>query len=207
MRLIFPTLFTTLFTLGCVVAARAEMHTQAIEYQDGNTVLEGYLAYDDSIIKGKRPGVLIVHQWMGLTDYEEKRAEVLAKLGYNVFAVDIYGKGIRPKDTKEAGALAGKYKSDRDLLRRRVAAGLEVLQKQELTDTKRVAAIGYCFGGTTVLELARSGADIAGVVSFHGGLGSPKPGEGKKIRGKGLAKAGAEEPFVAEKDMAGYEEG
>ena len=188
------------------MAARAEMHTQAIEYQDGNTVLEGYLAYDDSIIKGKRPGVLIVHQWMGLTDYEKKRAEMLAKLGYNVFAVDIYGKGVRPKDTKEAGALAGKYKSDRELLRRRVAAGLEVLQKQELTDTKRVAAIGYCFGGTTVLELARSGADIAGVVSFHGGLDSPKPEDGKNIKCKVLAMQGADDPFVTAKDMAAFEE-
>src|SRR5260221_10285886 len=145
MRLIFPTLFTTLFTLGCVVAARAEMHTQAIEYQDGNTVLEGYLAYDDSIIKGKRPGVLIVHQWMGLTDYEKKRAEMLAKLGYNVFALDIYGKGVRPQDTGEAGQLAGKYKGDRELLRRRAKAGLAGLKQNKLTDTRQVAAIGSCF--------------------------------------------------------------
>jgi dienelactone hydrolase len=206
MRILFPTLITTLLTLGCVVAARAEMHTQVIEYQDGNTVLEGYLAYDDSIIKGKRPGVLVVHQWMGLGDYEKKRAEMLAKLGYTVFAADIYGKGVRPKDTKEAGALAGKYKSDRDLLRRRVAAGLEVLEKQELTDTKKVAAIGYCFGGTTVLELARSGADISGVVSFHGGLDSPKPEDGKNIRCKVLALHGADDPFVPAKDLAAFEE-
>src|SRR5215469_3037206 len=110
-------LMTTLLTLASVLAARAELHMQPVDYKDGDTALEGWWAYDDSIIKGRRPGVLIVHQWKGLGDYEKKRAEMLAKLGYNVFAVDIYGKGIRPQDPKSAGALAGKYKSDRDLLR------------------------------------------------------------------------------------------
>src|ERR1019366_10702453 len=149
----------------------AQLHPEIIEYKQREAVLEGYLAYDASI-KGKRPGVLIVHQWKGLTDYEKQRAEMLAKLGYNAFALDIYGKGIRPQSGQEAGAQAGKYKSDRDLLRARAQAGLAVLQRHELTDLKHIAAIGYCFGGTTVIELARSGADIAGVVSFHGGLDS-----------------------------------
>jgi dienelactone hydrolase len=195
-----------LLTLGCVAVARAQIHSKLVEYRDGDTLLEGYYSYDDSIIKGKRPAVLIVHQWMGLTDYEKKRADMLATLGYNVFAVDIYGKGVRPKDTKEAGALATKYKTDRDLLRRRVSAGLDVLEKSELTDPKRVAAIGYCFGGTTVIELARSGADIAGVVSFHGGLDSPKPEDGRNIKCKVLAMQGADDPFVTPKDMAAFED-
>ena len=199
-------LLVGLVTLGCVVAARAQVHSKLVEYRDGDTLLEGYYSYDDSIIKGKRPAVLIVHQWMGLTDYEKKRADMLATLGYNVFAVDIYGKGVRPKDTKEAGALATRYKTDRDLLRRRVTAGLDVLQKSELTDPKRVAAIGYCFGGTTVIELARSGADIAGVVSFHGGLDSPKPEDGRNIKCKVLAMQGADDPFVTPKDMAAFED-
>ncbi|HXC98579.1 MAG TPA: dienelactone hydrolase family protein [Verrucomicrobiae bacterium] len=195
-----------LLMLGCVAVARAQIHSKLVEYRDGDTLLEGYYSYDDSIIKGKRPAVLIVHQWMGLTDYEKKRADMLATLGYNVFAVDIYGKGVRPKDTKEAGALATKYKTDRDLLRRRVSAGLDVLEKSELTDPKRVAAIGYCFGGTTVIELARSGADIAGVVSFHGGLDSPKPEDGRNIKCKVLAMQGADDPFVTPKDMAAFED-
>src|SRR5207247_1844817 len=152
------------------------------------------------------PGVLIVHQWKGLSDYEKRRAEQLAKLGYNVFAVDIYGKGIRPKDAKDAAAEAGKYKSNRALLRARVRAGLEVLQKHELTDPKRTAAIGYCFGGTTAIELARSGADLAGVVSFHGGLDSPDPDIGKNIKCKVLALHGADDPFVRAKDVAAFEE-
>ncbi|EEF60740.1 dienelactone hydrolase [Pedosphaera parvula Ellin514] len=183
----------------------AEIHTQAVEYKDGDTVLEGFSAYDDSI-QGKRPAVLIVHQWKGLSDYEKKRAEMLAKLGYSVFACDIYGKGIRPQDTKEAGALAGKYKSDRQLLRQRVNAGLEALKKQKFTDTKNVAAIGYCFGGTTVIELARSGADVKGVVSFHGALDSPKPEDGKNIKCKVLALHGADDPYVPAKDVAAFED-
>ena len=187
----------SLFLLGLALAStgRAEVKTETLEYKQGGETLEGFHAYDDSV-SGKRPGILIVHQWKGLGDYEKKRAEMLAKLGYNVFAADIYGKGIRPSSARDAGALAGKYKSDRALLRARVKAGLDVLEKNELTDTKKIAAIGYCFGGTTVLELARSGADISGVVSFHGGLSSPNPADAKNIKGKVLVLHGADDPNV-----------
>jgi dienelactone hydrolase len=198
-------LIPILLTLGGALTAAAQIHTELIEYKHGDAVLEGCLAYDTGI-KGKRPGVLIVHQWKGLTDYEKKRAEMLAKLGYNVFALDIYGKGIRPQSSQEAGAEAGKYKSNRDLLRARAQAGLAVLQKHELTDPKRVAAIGYCFGGTTVIELARSGADVAGVVSFHGGLDSPHPQDGRNIKCKVLALHGADDPNVPPKDLAAFED-
>ena len=200
------TLLMTMITLGSILAARAQLHTETVDYKDGDTVLQGYLAYDDSAAQGKRPGVLIVHQWKGLGDYEKKRAEMLAKLGYVVFAADIYGKGIRPQDPKSAGAQAGKYKANRDLLRERANAGLAVLKKQELTDPKRVAAIGYCFGGTAVIELARSGADIAGVVSFHGGLDSPKPEDGKNIKGRVLALHGADDPNVSAQNLAAFEQ-
>ena len=186
-------------------AARAELRTQTIEYTQGEAKLEGYLAYD-AAVAGKRPGVLVVHQWKGLSDYEKKRAEMLARLGYNVFCADIYGKGIRPDNPKDASAEAGKYKSNRPLLRARVNAGLDLLRNHELTDPKRMAAIGYCFGGTTVIELARSGADIAGVVSFHGALDAPNPADGKNIRCKVLALHGADDPFVAAPDVAAFEE-
>ena len=199
------TLLTILLALGWALGAPAQIHTETVAYRDGDTTLEGFWAYDTAI-PGQRPGVLIIHQWKGLTDYEKKRAEMLAKLGYNVFAVDIYGKGIRPKSPQEAGAQAGKYKNNRALLRERAQAGLAVLQKQELTDPKRVAAIGYCFGGTAVIELARSGADIAGVVSFHGGLDSPHPEDGKKIKCKVLALHGADDPHVPAKDLAAFED-
>lgn len=177
------------------IASPAEIKTKTVEYKQGDTVLEGFHAYDDST-QGKRPGVLLVHQWKGLGTYEKERAQMLAKLGYNVFALDIYGQGVRPTNPKDAGALAGKYKSDRALLRERAKAGLDVLKKNKLTDAKRVAAIGYCFGGTTALELARSGAEISGVVSFHGGLSTPNPSDAKNIKGKVLALHGADDPHV-----------
>jgi dienelactone hydrolase len=199
------TFLTALLVLAGALAASATIRTQTVEYQHGGTAFEGFLAYDDGL-KGPRPGVLIVHQWKGLTEYEKKRAEMLAQLGYVAFAVDIYGKGVRPKDAAEAGATAGKYKSDRALLRARVNAGLDAMRKQPLVDPKRIVAIGYCFGGTTVIELARSGADIVGVVSFHGGLDSPTPADGKKIKCKVLACHGADDPFVPVKDRTAFED-
>ena len=199
-------IFTTaMLVLVGAVTAHAAIRTETIEYKHGNITLEGFVAYDDSL-KSPRPGVLIVHQWKGLGDYEKKRAEMLAQLGYVAFAVDIYGKGIRPKDAAEAGATAGKYKGDRALLRARVNAGLEAMRQQPLVDPKRIVAIGYCFGGTTVIELARSGADIAGVVSFHGGLDSPTPADGKSIKCKVLACHGADDPFVPVKDRTAFED-
>lgn len=197
------TLAVLALTLTGTLAARAAVRTETVEYKHGDVTLEGHLAYDDSI-QGPRPAVLIVHQWKGLGDYEKKRAEMLARLGYVAFCVDIYGKGVRPKETSEASATAGKYKKDRDLLRVRVNAGLETLRKQKNVDVKRIAAIGYCFGGTTVIELARSGADVAGVVSFHGALDSPKPEDGKNIKARVLALHGADDPFVPEKDVAAF---
>ena len=182
----------------------AAIQTRTVDYQQGDTTLEGFVAYDDAI-KGPRPGILVVHQWLGLTNYEKHRAEMLAQLGYVAFCADIYGKGVRPKDTREAGALAGKYKGDRQLLRSRVNAGLEALRQQPLVDRKRIAAIGYCFGGTTVIELARSGADVAGIVSFHGGLDSPTPADGKNIKCKVLVCHGADDPFTTPQDKAAFE--
>jgi dienelactone hydrolase len=190
--------------LGCAMSSRAAIHTETVEYKQGDATLEGFLAYNDSI-SGKRPGILVVHQWLGLTDYEKMRAKMLAQLGYVTFCADIYGKDSRPKNVQEAGALAGKYKSDRKLLRERVNAGLDELKKNDLVDAKNVAAIGYCFGGTTVIELARSGAELNGVVSFHGGLDSPTPADGKNIKCKVLALAGADDPFQKPDDLTAFE--
>lgn len=185
--------------------ARGEVRTKVVQYQQGDTTLEGFLAWDDAAA-GRRPGVLVVHQWMGLTDYEKMRAQQLAGLGYVAFCADIYGKGVRPKSPAEAGPLAGKYKGDRALLRSRVTAGLDVLRTNGNVDPKRIAAIGYCFGGTTVLELARSGADIAGVASFHGGLDAPDPTDGKTIKAKVLVLHGADDPFNQAKDIAAFQQ-
>ncbi|HEY4242536.1 MAG TPA: dienelactone hydrolase family protein [Kofleriaceae bacterium] len=168
-----------LFVIGGV--AHAKVQTKLVEYKEGSTVLEGYLAWDDAV-KGKRPGILVVHAWMGLDANARKRADMLAELGYVAFAADIYGKGVRPKDKAEAGKLAGTYKADRAALRKRVIAGYETLLAQANVDPAKTAAIGYCFGGTSVLELARSGASVPAVVTFHGGLDSPTPADGKNIK-------------------------
>ena len=195
----------SILVLLCAVKLQGAIQTQTVEYKQGDATLEGYLAWDDSV-SGKRPGVLIVHQWMGITDYEKMRAKMLAGMGYVAFCADIYGKGIRPTTTQEAGAQAGKYKGDRQLLRARVNAGLDQLKSNDMVDSSRVAAIGYCFGGTTVLELARSGADLNGVVSFHGGLDSPTPADGKNIKCKVLVLAGANDPFQKPDDLTAFEQ-
>lgn len=187
------------------VKAQAELKTSAVEYKHGDAVLEGYLAYDDAI-KGKRPGVVVVHEWWGLNNYVRMRTEQLAKLGYIAFAIDMYGKDLRPKDAKEAGALSGIYRSDRALMRARANAGLEVLRNHPLADERRIAAIGYCFGGTAVLEMARSGADLIGIVSFHGGLGTPNPGDAKNIRGKVLVLQGADDPVAPPDQVIAFQD-
>jgi dienelactone hydrolase len=191
--------------LAGISPARAEMKAEVVEYRHGDVVLEGYLAYDD-LIRGKRPGVLVAHEWNGHNQYVRKRAERLARLGYVAFALDMYGKGVRAKDAKEAAALAGIYKGDRTLMRARAAAGLDVLRRRPETDPTRLAAIGYCFGGTTVLELARSGADLVSVVSFHGGLDSPTPGDARNIKGKVLALHGGDDPFVPVSQVEAFQE-
>lgn len=197
--------FLPFFCVLLAMNAHAEIVFKTVEYKQGDAVLEGLSVYDDAV-QGKRPAVLVVHQWKGLSDYEKKRAEMLARLGYNVFAADIYGKGIRPQTPQAAGAEAGKYKNDRALLRARVRAALEVLARQDLTDPRRMAAIGYCFGGTAVLELARSGAELGGVVSFHGGLSSPTPGDATHVKAKVLVLHGADDPNVSPKEVAAFED-
>lgn len=184
-------------------AAEAKVITKTIEYKDGDTVLEGFLAYDT---KAKNaPAVLLVHNWLGVGVGLKKTAEEVAALGYVAFAADIYGKGVRPS-VEEAGKISGLYKSDRALFRRRLRAGLEELKKQKNVDTNRIAAIGYCFGGTGVLELARSGAAVKSVVSFHGGLDSPTPADAKNIKGSVLVLHGAEDPFVPEAQVKQFED-
>jgi len=197
-------LFGMVAGLAMLTNAQAQLHTETVEYKQGDTTLEGYLAYDETV-KGARPGVLVVHDWMGCDNYAKTRADQLAKLGYVAFAADIYGKGVRPKNSQEAGAQAVKYKADRPLVRARVNAALDVLKKQPKCDPKRVAAIGYCFGGTTVLELARSGADIAGIVTFHGGLETPTR-DAKNIKCKVLICHGADDPYVPAADVAALQE-
>jgi len=178
--------------------------TQAHDYLHGETTCEGFWAYDDSK-PGKRPGILVVHEWNGLQDYMKKRCGMLAEMGYVAFAPDIFGKGVRAQSFPECEQISAPYYKDRALTRARARAGLEILQKHPMVDTAKVAAIGYCFGGLVILELARSGANIAGVVSFHGQLNTPNPADGKNIKAKVLVLHGAIDPVVPPAEVAAFE--
>lgn len=191
--------------LALTAGVAAAVKTEVVEYKLGDVTLEGYLAYDEAQT-GARPGVVIVHQWRGLTENEKMRARMLAELGYVALAVDVYGKGVRPATNEEAAKEAGKYYADTKLLRDRLQAGLQALLANKLVDAKRVAAIGYCFGGSAVLELARSGAPLAGVVSFHGGLKTGNPADAANIKGKALVCHGAEDTYVPMADVQAFME-
>jgi dienelactone hydrolase len=185
---------------------RAAIHTESVEYKDGDTVLEGYLAYNDAV-KGRRPGVLIVHEWWGLGEHQKRRARMLAELGYVAFALDMYGKGKLTDDPAQAGTWAGKLRGDPALAKQRFEAGLKVLREHERTDPARIAAIGYCFGGGICLEMARMGVDLDGVVSFHGTLKSAVPeAERKPITAKILVCHGADDPHVPPADVLAFME-
>ena len=184
-----------IFFLLQTATAFAAVHGETVLYKDGAVELEGYISYDDAN-EGKRPGILVVHEWKGLGDYAKRRADELAALGYVAFAADMYGKGVRPQTHEEAGKQAGIYKSDRALMRGRIRSAYELLKEHPLVDSAKIGAIGYCFGGTTVLELARSGADVKGVVSFHGDLSTPQPADAKNIKGKVLVEQGGADNFT-----------
>jgi dienelactone hydrolase len=199
-----PKVLLLLLALLLPALSQATIETKTVEYRQGDTRLVGYLAYPKDA-KGPLPGILVVHAWMGLDDYAKRRTAQLADLGYIAFAADIYGDGKIAADVKEAGALSGLYKKDRALLRVRSAAGLATLKAQPGVAADKIAAIGYCFGGMAVLELGRSGADLAGVVSFHGVLDTPTPEDAKNIRAKVLALHGADDPYVPPDQVAAFE--
>ena len=198
-------LLSVMIALIWAVSAQARLQMEVIEYRLDDTVLGDYLAYDDTI-EGKRPGILVVHAWKGPDSFTEKSVARLAKMGYIAFAIDMYGKIIRPKDNKEAAKQSGIYRADRRLMLARANTGLEVLKTHRLTDIRRLAAIGYCFGGATALELARSGADTMGVVSFHGNLDTPDPADARNIKGKVLVLHGADDPFVKTDQVLAFQE-
>ena len=183
--------------------ARAEIKMQTVEYKDGDATLKGFLAYDEAA-QGKRPGVLVVPEWWGVTEYPKSRAEKLAKLGYVAFVADIYGEGFTTDDPKVAGQRAGQAK-EKGWLRSRGKLALEQLRQNEHVDSQNIAAIGYCFGGGTVLELARAGEDLKGVVSFHGALDTKQPAQPGQVKAKILVCHGAADPFVPPQQLAAFE--
>jgi dienelactone hydrolase len=196
-------LFALLLLAGNVAAVRAEVKTKDITYEYGGVTFKGHLAWDDAAT-GKRPGILVVHEWWGLNDYARKRAEQLAGLGYVAFACDMYGEGKVTEHPKEAGEFAGAVRKDVQVWRGRAQAALEVLKKQETVDPTRLAAMGYCFGGSTALQLAYTGADLKAVATFHAGLVVPDAEQAKAVKAKILVCHGAADPFIAEETAAKF---
>ncbi len=186
-----------LFLLMPWTVVHAKVQTKAIEYTHGEIKLVGYLTWDDAI-KGKRPGVLVVHEWWGLNDYAKKRAEQLASLGYVAFALDMYGMGKVTTHPDQASAWMKETTANVKHWQARAIEGLKILQAQELVDANRIAAIGYCFGGATVTQLAYSGVSIQGVVSFHGMLPLPDSKQVSGTKAKILLAHGNADPFLTE---------
>ncbi len=183
--------------------AEAKVRGKVVSYKAGKTTLKGYLAYD-AAKKGKRPGVIVVHEWWGHNDYARRRARMLAKLGYIALAIDMYGDGKNtgpPKDAKRVMMAATKSK---DVAIARFMAGLKLLRANKRTAAKKVAAIGYCFGGAVVLNMARTGVDLRAVASFHGNLGPMVKAKKGGIKAEILVLHGAADPFVPEKQIAAF---
>jgi len=194
-----------LFAMTLATAA-GKLVTRTVDYQDAKgTALEGYIVYDDAQ-SGPRPGVIIVHDWRGLTDYTKMRADMIAKLGYIAFAADIYGKGVHLNSVPEFSQEIAPYKADRNLYRLRTGAAYDAIIKQPEVDTSRIAAIGYCFGGTGAIEMVRQGLPLLGVVSFHGGLDAQSTVDGTKGFPKVLALCGADDPFEKASDMLEFQQ-
>jgi dienelactone hydrolase len=202
----------TLFVSAVIVLASAfsfaGIQTQTVEYKDGDVICKGFVAFDDANEK-PRPAVLVIPEWWGLDDYAKSRCKQLAELGYVAMAADMYGEGKTTNDPKQAGEWAGALRGDRTKLGTRAEAALKTLKEEPkikgLIAPNQVAAIGYCFGGTTVLEMARGGSDVVGVVSFHGGLDFPEKFTGP-IKPKILVCAGANDPMVPARQVSELEE-
>ena len=184
--------------------AMAEVVEYKVDYKDGETTLQAHVAKDDAL-EENRPGVLICHAWWGQGGYARHRARMLAEMGYVAVVLDMYGKGVYTDDAEQAGKLASHFYNNREQFRTRAKAGLEVLKAQPGVDPQRIAVIGYCFGGTTALELAYAGADVAGIVSFHGSLLPPiaDSDDAKNIKTKVLICHGQADPFFSNEKLMG----
>jgi dienelactone hydrolase len=184
-------------------SAQAAVKGEEVQYKAGNTVLKGYLAWDDAQ-KGKRPGVLVVHEWWGHNEYARERARMLAGLGYTALALDMYGDGHQAHHPDEAGKFSGEVRKNLTMAKVRFDAAQRVLKKHPTVDGGNIAAIGYCFGGAIVLEMARQGEPLKGVVSFHGSLNTEQPAKAGKLKARMLVLTGEADPFVPAEQVAAF---
>ncbi len=197
--------FTLILGVAGVVTAERKIAGQTLDYSAQGVVMKGYLAYDNNI-KGKRPGVLVVHEWWGLNDYARKRAQMLAELGYTALAVDMYGDGKQAMHPDDAMKFTSELMKNLDIAKARFMAALEFLKQQPTVDPTRVAAIGYCFGGGIVLSMAREGVDLKGVASFHGSLTPVKPAQPGNIKAKILVLNGGDDKFIPPEQIEAFKQ-
>ena len=183
--------------------AQAEIKTRTIEYKSGDTTLKGYLAYDDAQ-SDRRPGIVIYPEWWGLTDYPKHRAQMLAELGYVAFAADMYGDGKTTDNPQQAGQWIGELKQNPQIMVGRAQAAVDTLRAQSQVDTTRIGAIGYCAGGSVALELARSGADLTALVTFHAGLAAANPSQTKTIKPAILICNGGDDTYVSAQEIESF---
>lgn len=205
MKRLWAGLVVATFVLAAsgAVWAAPRIEAKPVEYKADGVTLKGYLAYDDEI-KGQRPGVLVVHEWWGHNEYARKRARMLAEMGYTALAVDMYGDGKQAMHPDDAGKFSGELMKNFDTARARFEAAVKFLKKQPSVDPKRIAAIGYCFGGGVVLNMARQGADLKGVASFHGSLAAVKPAKAGKVKARIRVYNGVDDKFVSEQALNAF---
>jgi len=193
----------TAVVLATATTAAAAVQTKTITYKDGDLECRGFLAWDDAVA-GKRPGVLVVHEWWGLNDYARDRAKQLAQMGYIAFAADMYGEGKTVDHPQDAGQMAGQVRANVQAWRKRAQAALDVLKSQPQCDASKLAAMGYCFGGSTALQLAYSGADLDAVATFHAALPTPTDTEAQAIKARLLVCHGADDKFIPAEAIQGF---
>jgi dienelactone hydrolase len=203
--LVYFFVFTLALSVTGVSFGQQKVVGRTVEFNAQGAVMKGYLVYDESI-QGKRPGVLVVPEWWGLNDYARMRARMLAELGYTALAVDMYGDGKVVMTPDEAGKLSSEAMKNFDVSKARFIAALDFLKQQPTVDPYRIAAIGYCFGGGVVLNMARQGVDLNGVVSFHGGLTTVKPAQPDSVKAKILVLNGGNDKFITPEQIEAFKE-
>jgi dienelactone hydrolase len=198
MRL-FAIAIVAFFVAGSSIA---KIKGEEIQYSADGVTMKGYLAYDAALM-GKRPGIIVVHEWWGHNEYARKRARMLAELGYTALAVDMYGDGKTASHPDDAGKFAGEMFKNMPVAKARFLAAMEMLKKHETVDAERIGGIGYCFGGGIVLAMARMGVDLKGVVSFHGSLATPARAKSGEVKASVLVCNGGADSFVSTGDIEG----
>lgn len=201
--LVFAGLIVGLLVFTASAFAKPEVEGKEVTYSSGGVTLKGYFAFDRKL-KGKRPGVLVVHEWWGHNEYARRRARMLAEMGYVALAVDMYGDGKQAMHPDDAGKFSSEVMKNFDTGKARFNAAMEFLKAQPVTDASRIAAIGYCFGGGVVLNMARQGADLKGVASFHGSFAAVKPAEPGKVKVKILVLHGADDKFATPEQIEAF---